>query len=304
MTHEAWVTLLVLAGALLHACWNALVKTNQDRLLTLATVSGVGLIVGLSLAPFLPVPLPSVWPYLAVGVFFHTGFKGFLLLAYRTGDLSRVYPLARGSAPLLVAFVSGMVVQEWLSFMEMIGVALVSLGLASLALEKGLPRRGELGTLVFSLLTGVFIAGYTLVDGMGVRLSTGHIPVDGGTKGGDPTDSVAVILGYTIWIFIFDALPLIALTLWLRRGRGRLRAYYTASAIPSIAAGSFSLLAYFLVIWALSLGAMAPIAALRETGVIFAALLGTLVLKEPFGRVRLMAACLVAGGVALLGLNL
>ncbi|HEX9843614.1 MAG TPA: DMT family transporter [bacterium] len=276
---EARITLLVLAAAFLHACWNALVKAGRDPLLTIAAVSGVSACISAMMLPFVAAPARAAWPYIAAGVLTHNGFKIFLILAYRVGDLSRVYPLARGSAPLVVAAFSGLVAGEALSRGELGGVALVSVGLASLALEPRSAGRTDGVALGCALATGLFIGAYTLIDGLGVRVS-------------------GSFLGYSAWLFFFDGIPMLAMAAWLR-GR-RLPAYFRAGAAPALVAGSLSLLAYFVVVWALQRGAMAPIAALRETGVIFAALIGRLVLKEPFGARRVLAAVLVAVGVGVL----
>jgi len=275
------VSLVVVAAALLHASWNALVKAGRDRVLTVSTVSLVGLVCSLTALPFFPTPARESWPYLALGVVTHGLFKTFLLLAYRGGELSRVYPMARGVAPLLVALFSGAVAGEVLSGGEWFGVALICAGLAVLALESGLPRAGERAALGYAVMTGVFIAAYTLVDGVGIRRS-------------------GSIFGYAAWLFAMDAVPMITAGLVLRRRE--LRTFLASGAVPALTAGSLSLAAYVVVLWALNQGAMAPIAALRETGVIFAALIGTVVLKESFGPRRIAASVLVVAGVAALSL--
>jgi len=287
---ELNLSLLVLFAAFLHACWNALVKSGEDPLLTVATVSAVASFLSALLTLFFPAPPLAAWPWLAAGVVAHNGFKIFLVLAYRTGDLSRVYPLARGSAPLVVAAFAGLVAGERLSLSSLGGVALVSGGLVSLAFERtpaATPPSGEVPLheghpfrpLMFALLTGIFIGAYTLIDGMGVRLSESA-------------------LGYSAWLFMFDGVPMVTLALLLRRGAWV--RFLRRGVLPSIGAGVLSLFAYYAVLWALSRGAMAPIAALRETGVLFAVLIGWLVLREPLGIRRLGAALLVSAGVALL----
>ncbi len=279
---EAKVTLLVLLAAFVHACWNALVKSGREPLLAVAGVSAVAMVISAGLIPWLPVPARASWPYLAGGVVTHNGFKIFLVLAYRGGDLSRVYPLARGSAPLLVALFSGLAVGEFLGAWGYVGVAVVSLGLASLTFEGGVQGRAGRTAVVFAFFTGVFIGAYTLIDGMGVRLS-GHS------------------LAYGAWLFALDGVPMVLLAWALRRHA--LRDFLRQGALTSLAAGSLSLFGYFVIIWALNQRAMAPIAALRETGVIFAALIGRVVLKEPFGQRRVVAAVLVCAGVVLLHLG-
>ncbi len=279
---DVQITVLVLFAAFLHASWNALVKAGGDPLLTIATVSAASMVLSGLLVPFTAAPAPPSWPYLALGVLTHNGFKIFLILAYRAGDLSQVYPLARGTAPLIVALFSGLAAGEYLRGPEYLGVALVSAGLASLTLETTRAGRMDAMAVGYALLTGVFIGAYTLIDGLGVRQSGSH-------------------LGYSARLFFLDGMPMLALALVLR-GRA-LRRMVRVESLPALVAGSLSLFAYYVVLWALNLGTMAPIAALRETGVIFAALIGRVVLKEPFGARRVVAACLVAGGIALLHLG-
>ncbi len=279
---EARITLLVLLAAFVHACWNALVKAGRDPLLMIATVSGVSCAISAALLPFVTPPARAAWPYIAAGVLTHSGFKLFLILAYRAGDLSRVYPLARGSAPLVVAAFSGLVAGEVLGRWELAGVALISLGLASLTFEPQRAGRTDAIALGCALATGVFIGAYTLVDGLGVRAS-------------------GSFLGYSAWLFFFDGLPMLTVAVILR-GRS-LGPFLRSGARTAMVAGCLSLFGYFVVVWALSQGAMAPIAALRETGVIFAALIGRLVLKEPFGWRRILAAAGVAVGVVVLHLG-
>jgi len=279
---DARITLLVLLAALVHATWNALVKAGRDPLLLIATVSGVSCLLSAMLLPFVPAPARAAWPYIAAGVLAHNGFKIFLILAYRAGDLSKVYPLARGSAPLVVAAFAGVVAGEVLSGAELAGVALISAGLASLTLEPRRAGRADALAVGFALATGLFIGAYTLVDGVGVRLS----------------DS---FLGYTAWLFFFDGIPMMVLAVTLR-GR-QLPRFFRGEGRTAVVAGCLSLFGYFIVVWALQQGAMAPVAALRETGVIFAAVIGRVALKEPFGWRRILAAALVAAGVAVLNLG-
>ena len=274
------IALLVVFAALMHATWNALVKFGADRMLTVATVSAMGTSISLMLLPFLTPPARESWIFLPFGVLTHGGFKLFLLLAYGKGELSRVYPMARGLAPLLVALFSGIAMGEVLGTQNWVGVALISCGLAVLAFEKGLPAPGERGSLAFAVLTGAFIAAYTLIDGLGIRRS------------GSP-------FGYIAWLLFLDGIPMVTLTLILRRKH--VAAFFSGgSLLLAICAGVLSLGAYVIVLWAISLGAVAPIAALRETGVIFAAIIGTVVMREAFGPRRILAALLVVIGVAAL----
>lgn len=285
MSGDSLVLTLVLFAALLHAAWNALVKSSGDSWLTSLMLFAAGSGACALALPFVAVPARESWPYLALGIFLHNGYIAFLLLSYRAGDLSHVYPLARGFAPLLVAAFSGRIVGEHLSPLEVAGTALVSLGIASLALERGAAGAAGAGrgrAAGYALATGVWIAAYTLVDGMGVRKS-------------------GATLGYIVWLQALESIPFVAVTLALRRGEVRAFAGSRAGR-RGIVGGLMATLAYSLVLWAYSLGAIAPIAALRETSTIFAALLGTFVLGEPFGRRRILAAVVVASGVAALNI--
>ena len=282
MSQTPLVLGLVLLAAVLHAVWNALIKSSADAWLTMLMVFGTGSAACALGLPFVEPPARESWPWLAAGIALHNGYVIFLLLSYRVGDLSHVYPLARGSGPLLVALLSGPVVGEHLSAPELAGSVLVSLGIASLALDRSVATAAGRGAALLALATGVWIAGYTLVDAMGVRRS-------GST------------LGYILWLQASEALPFLLATLAIRR-REVLAFAASAAGRRGAGGGLMATLAYSLVLWAYSLGAVAPIAALRETSVIIAALIGTLLLGEPFGGRRILAALLVAAGV--LALNL
>jgi drug/metabolite transporter (DMT)-like permease len=277
MPVHAQVILLVLLSALLHAMWNALVKVHADRTLMLGFVSLLAALVSLALLPFAPVPPPAVWRWLLAAVGCHLLFKTFLLAAYGSGDFSHVYPLARGSAPLMVAAVSSDVLragQGW-------GVGLISLGVFILALDRSLLRHKQMLPVLYALLTGLFICGYTVLDGRGVRLMGSSI-------------------GYAAWLFLIDGTLFAAGALILRRHA--IRATLGPKLMTPLAAGIVSLLGYFIIIWAVRQDAMAPVAALRETGVLFAAVIGAFVLKEAFGPRRILAAALVVAGIAVVSL--
>lgn len=273
------VAALVLLAAFLHAAWNALVKAGQDRLMVLTIANGTGVLISLLIAPFVSPPLPVSWPFLAASVVLHTGYYFFLIHAYRVGDLSHVYPLARGLSPILVAVLAAVFANEIPPPWGMLGVVLACAGITSLAFEGGNPWRGDRRPLAYAAGTAVFIASYTLADGMGVR------------RAGDA-------LGYIVWLMILDGLPITLFTAYARRNqlvaalRGNWRAGCTS--------GALQFGAYALVIWAMSLGAMASVSALRETSVIFAAFIGAVVLKERVGAVRICAAILVAVGIVLM----
>jgi drug/metabolite transporter (DMT)-like permease len=274
------VTAAVLLAAVLHATWNAVVKQVDDRLAGFVLLDLTGVALCLLAVPLLPGPAPASRAFLALSVVLHLGYKLFLMGAYRAGDLSQVYPLARGSAPPLVAGFAGLVLGERLGPAQLTGVLVVSVGLVLLAGVGG-AASGPPAATWLALATGVFIAAYTVADGLGVRRS-------------------GSALGYTAWLFLLQglALPGYAVATRWPALRG-LRAGQVASGTT---AGVLSLAAYGLVIWAQSRGALAVVAALRETSVVVAALIGSVVFGERFGRRRLLAAALVTAGIVALNL--
>jgi len=280
MSLELNAAALVLLAAVMHASWNALVKGAGDRLLTMTFLSFWPLFPALAAAVFwLPTPAPASWPFIVGSTIIHVGYYVGLIKAYRFGDLSQVYPLARGTAPVFVALLSALTAGEILSPAGFAGVALVSIGTASLAFERGWPRGDQARSVAFALMTALTIMLYTVVDGLGVRRS------------GAP-------LGYIAWLFSVDGIPLFIASLIWRRGQ--IATYFRDTWHIAMVGGFLSFAGYGIAIWAMSLGAMAQVAALRETGVIFAAIIGAVFLREPFGRRRVIAAAVVAAGIVVL----
>jgi drug/metabolite transporter (DMT)-like permease len=276
------VVALVLLAALLHACWNAVVKSDSDRLVSMGLVMLAGALLGLAVVPFVPFPDPVAWPYLAASVLIHNFYYFFLLKAYRWGDLSHVYPISRGLGPLLVALASGRLIGEHLAPHEIGGVVLVSFGIASLAFGHGLPRGKEWRPVIYAVLTGVTISAYTIADGLGAR-------------------HAGNALSYIAWLNVVEGPWVFLLAVALRRGGIVL--YLRRSWWRGFAGGIVATCAYGIAIWALSLGAMAHVAALRETSVIFAAAIGAILLREGFGYRRIVAASIVAAGLVLMNLQ-
>ncbi len=280
MTLDIGVITLVLAAAALHATWNALVKTGRDRLAVMAITMGLPALPFSVALFFVPIPAAGSWPFLIASVVFHWGYYVCLLYAYRYGDFSQVYPIARGTAPMLVALGAFILAAERLNIYESLGVLLLSAGIASLAWRRGERyRSGEGRGIAFALLTGATIGLYSVADGLGVR-------------------SAGTTAGYILWMFVLTDLPFLFFALWLRRGQLR------TSLLPNLKFGIggavTSSLAYAIVIWAMSVAPMAHVVALRETSVVMAAIIGSLALKEPFGVRRIMAAVIVACGAAML----
>lgn len=273
---------LVLFAALLHAVWNALVKSGKNKVLAMAMVGLGTAVTAAFFLPFTPFPRPESWNCLFSSVLLHLGYGLSLAFAYREGALNRVYPVARGTGPLIVACASGPLIAEELSLSTWLGVFFVSAGILILGYGKGDGSERRKRAILFAVITGAFIAGYTVVDGLGVR-------------------SAGESIRYITWLFFFDGLTLGTVTfLWYRRRAFRFARLYWRQGLGG---GILSFAAYGIVLWAMTLNKIALIASLRETSVIFAAVIGTVFLKEPFGRVRILAAALVGTGVIMLQLN-
>jgi len=270
------VTLAVLGAALLHAAWNAMLKGGRDMMLDMAiVVAGSGLIV-VPLLPFVPLPAPASWPYIGTSLVIHIGYYIALVGTYRAGDLSHGYPLMRGVAPLLVAGFGALVLGELPSAWMWLGILLICGGVIGIAFVGGASFLHNRRATAWALANAALIAAYTLVDGAGVRLA------------GAP-------LSYATWMFFLDGFPYVLIVAWLR-GR-ELLPYVRANWQRGLAGGALAVVAYAIVLWAMTRAPIAAVAALRETSVIFAAVLGTWLLKEPFGRARLAGAVAVVAGV-------
>ena len=272
----------MLLAAVMHATWNAAVKASRDPFnvtLLLVAIGGVMAFIG---ALFLPLPKPESWPYLAAAGILQVGYVALLAKTLNTGDLSVGYPIIRGTGPLGAALLSTAFVGEALGLWSTLGVALICAGIFSLALSGGVLRKGSTRPIALAVFAGMLVACYTVVDAVGVRLS------------GEP-------ISYALWSFTLQGAPYAIYFLgWRRRQLGPLmRAHGMRATACALAAG----VTYVLVLWAFTMGAIAPIAALRESSVIVAALIGAVFLREPFGRKRVMAACLVALGIILLNLR-
>lgn len=279
---EPFVISLILLSALLHAGWNTLVKLKGDPLVMLASIAGAATLLSLPVVPFLPFPSAGVWSYLLVSMALHTMYNLFLYAGYRHGDLGQVYPIARGVAPLIIAAATPFVAGETLTATALSGVLLIAGGIASLAFSGAATLRENPRPVLYAIGAALFIAAYTTTDGLGARLA-------------------ASPHSYIVWLFVLDGFPISIIALRLR-GRGALD-WIRNHWVRGTVGGAMSVVAYWLIVWALSIGALAPVAALREVGVIFAAILASVVLKEHFGPRRTVAACVVAAGAVLLRRN-
>jgi drug/metabolite transporter (DMT)-like permease len=269
------VTLAVLGAALAHAAWNAMVKSSRDVLLDMTLVIVGGAVAAAPFLFFVAAPARESWPYLAASVCSHIGYYIALVGAYRAGDLSHGYPIMRGVAPLLVSICALVWLREAPTLMEWLGVLLICGGVLSLGLAGFHWRTSRVST-GWALANAVIIATYTLIDAAGVRLS-------------------ASPAGYVLWLFVLDALAFPLIVLLLKRNQ--LAAYAARFWLRGLVGGVLSSLAYGIALWAMTRAPVAAVAALRETSVIFAALIGAWLLKEGHLGRRLAGAATVAAGV-------
>ncbi|MER5707447.1 MULTISPECIES: DMT family transporter [unclassified Streptomyces] len=275
------VTLAVLVAAVTHASWNAIAHHIKEQLLSFTLISGGGALIGLVTAVFVPLPAAGAWPYLVISALLHIGYYALLMRSFTLGDFGQMYPIARGTAPLVVTVIAAVFLDEVPGGWQLLGVAVACAGLTGLALWgiRGKDARPHWPALLAAGATGLSIALYTVVDGVGVRAS------------GTP-------LGYIAWLMILQGLVIPAYALWRRRAAliPQLRPYAARGALG----GLLSVSAYALVLWAQTKAPLAPIAALRESSIIVGAAIGALFFKERFGAPRVAAAGLMVIGIGLM----
>lgn len=272
---------VVLFAAALHASWNALVKSVADRLALMAVMGLSSVVICVPAALLVRPPSRAAWPELGASLILQTVYNLLLIESYREGDYNQVYPIARGIAPPTVAIASVVVVGESLSPLQTGGVLAVSAGLMVIATGG---HHGSRRSLAFAVLTGLVIAAYTVVDGVGVRRS-GSVP------------------GYAAWLFAGTG-ALMPLVLAVVNSRTARPTRISRELIPrAVAADVLMLAAYGLVLWAQTQGELAVVAALRETSVVFAAVLGALLFRERMPTRRILGAVVIAAGAAALALG-
>jgi len=270
------VTLAVLGAALLHATWNALVKASEDkRLDTVAVAAGSGLIA-LVVAPFLPLPAQASWPWLAGSALVHILYFMFLAGAYRWGELSYSYPIMRGGGPLIVAIAGIFLLREVPSLKEGAAIVLISAGILAFA-HGSHDRRATW----FAVGNAVVIAAYTIIDAQGARAS------------GAP-------VAYTAWFFVLNGIVITGLA--LARQGAKVPQYFRRFWLRSLAGGACAFGAYAIALWAMTRAPVALVAALRETSVIFAAVIAFAIFKEKMTSLRIAATCTVLVGLVALRL--
>ncbi|MFD4139141.1 EamA family transporter [Streptomyces sp. NPDC058572] len=299
-----WVAAAVLTAAVTHAGWNAMAHTIKDQVIAFTLIAGGAAVMGALLAPFVPFPQAGAWPYLIVSALVHVGYQALLMRSFSLGDFGQMYPIARGTAPLVVTVLAALFVGERIGGWQLSGVVLASAGLVGLALWGILPlgpgarevppplgtaarevpaggrgRRPRRPALLAAVATGLSIAAYTVVDGVGVRAS------------GTP-------IGYVTWLLLLQGTLVPAYALHVHRGAlgAKLRPYLARGLLGA----AMSMAAYGLVLWAQTRAPLAPIAALRESSIIVGAAIGALLFKERFGLPRIAAAALMVVGIGLM----
>ncbi|GCL62377.1 EamA family transporter [Pseudaquabacterium pictum] len=284
------VVLAVLCGAALHAGWNALVKSSGDKPLDTALVHLMGALVAVPLLLIVGLPGPAGLPYIAASLVIHIGYYIALAGAYQHGDLGLTYPIMRGFAPLLVALGSGSLLGESPSPAAWAGVIGITTGVALVGLAKPGEALHHRKALMFAFANAGIIAVYTVVDGLGVRAEV--------AAGGSA-------LRYVMLLFVLDGIAY-PLLVWLRRGpegRAHILAYARQRWPLAAVGGSASIGSYAIALWAMTRAPVASVAALRETSVLFAAVLGTVLLKEAFGLQRAIGTAVIVAGVMALRLG-
>ena len=270
----------VLAAALVHAGWNVLVKGAADKLaMTISVAIGAG-VVAMAILPFLPLPMPESWPFLGVSVLLQSVYYLLIARAYRVADMSLAYPLMRGAAPVVVAIAGIVLFSEALTGGQWLAVGLISLGVVTLALGAFRQQPLAMAGVTAALCNAMVIAAYTLVDASGVRLSRSPI-------------------AYALLLAVLTGVVTVAMAL---AGGARPRLGVRTLGL-GLAGGAATTLSYGVALWAMTRSPVAPVAALRETSIVFALILSRLVFGEKVGGRRFAAACLVMAGVAALRLS-
>lgn len=279
---DIWVFLAVLLAAALHAVWNAMVKGGGDPLLSITHMAMAGIVFAAIGLAFVPAPAMAAWPWLMLSVVLHTGYRLALVKMYGRGDLGQVYPIARGAAPFMTALVTFLLIGEQLGVAGYAGIIALGVGVALISLKGS--RLGGLDTaaVTAALATSAWISAYSFADGHGARVN-----------GSGPS--------FALWLFFLNCIANLSLGFYWR-GR-EVWTTWTQQWPAATGAAFMSQLAYFIAIWAMTKAPIALVAALRETSVLFGALISIVVLREPFTVWRGLAAASIVAGAMLMRLG-
>jgi drug/metabolite transporter (DMT)-like permease len=277
------VFIVVLVAAVMHASWNALIKVRADRFASIS-LTALGMTVSaLPVLPFVAFPAAEVWPWIIISLIVHIGYRLFLIRAYEVGDLAQTYPLARGTAPLITTLGGIVLVSEFPGTLAVTGIVLLSAGTFLMSLRGGTQLGRLNGAAVgYALVTSLFIAGYTLADGIGARLAE-------------------TAVSYAAWLFACDGVGAMAIGFFYR-GRRMLSTLAAEWKIGALT-GFLSAGAYGIVMWAMTRAPIASVASLRETSILFAMAISVFVLGEKMTTWRSAAALSILAGVIALRLS-
>ena len=273
------VTTAVLLAAVTHASWNAIAHKITDKLVGFTLIAGGGMLIGLAMVPFAAFPAAGAWPYLLSSACIHIAYYALLMKSFRLGDFGQAYPIARGTAPLVVTVLAAVFAHEVPDGWAAAGIAVSCAGLTGVALWGLRGNRPNWAAIGAALATGLTIAAYTVVDGLGVRASGSS-------------------LGYIAWLMAVQGVVLPAYA--AHRRRGQLVPTLRPFAVLGLVGAALSVAAYGLVLWAQTRAELAPIAALRESSIIVGAAIGAVFFKERFGMPRIAAAGLLVVGIGLM----
>ena len=271
--------LAIILAAFLHAVWNAMVKNEDNKYLAVTAIVLGHVPVSVLIILLTPIPSVESIPFIILSALLHIGYEWYLLSAYRFGDLTKVYPIARGTAPILITIVSLIFLGVALSNFEILGIIIISLGILSLSLQgaEGIKNRSA---VIYALVTGFFIMGYSITDGYGARVSNSF-------------------LSYMGWSFILNA-TIFPIILKINNKSEIITKTFKEGKKIFFIGGTLSYIVYGIVIWGFTQAPIALITALRETSIIFALLIGTFFLKEKFTLLKVIATFVIFFGVALL----
>ena len=269
----------IILAAFLHAVWNAMIKNEDNKYLAVTAIVLGHVPVSVLIILLTPIPSVESIPFIILSALLHIGYEWYLLSAYRFGDLTKVYPIARGTAPILITIVSLIFLGVALSNFEILGIIIISLGILSLSLQgaEGIKNRSA---VIYALVTGFFIMGYSITDGYGARVSNSF-------------------LSYMGWSFILNA-TIFPIILKINNKSEIITKTFKEGKKIFFIGGTLSYIVYGIVIWGFTQAPIALITALRETSIIFALLIGTFFLKEKFTLLKVIATFIIFFGVALL----